>query len=182
MMKKYGISSLFCILFMGVSLCSVNPHKYKLLTAIKNNDVAKVQILLSDNPIFDTEDTKCLLDAAEESLKQREKSISVFKSGRDFLASSCGLGAVWGGGGCLVVSFFAYFFPSEIAGQIKRDRTIFSEEEVKAVIPHFLCYGILASACGIYLLERGLTCKSAENFLKNAQEIKKLIKKVSSME
>ncbi|MBA3752255.1 hypothetical protein H0X06_05710 [Candidatus Dependentiae bacterium] len=171
---------LLCLSAIGGSLYAENTLEDTLVAAIKECDEKKVQLLLTDATLLDKESSGRLLDAADQSIKRRKKSISVWKSRRDLLALGGGTGAAYLAGMSFLVGVISQFYSNEVVTwYYKEGTTALPADKIKVLAPSFIGMGLVSSALAYYFLERGLRCRSAVNFHEKALEIKKLIEKVS---
>ncbi|MBA2306845.1 hypothetical protein H0W26_01770 [Candidatus Dependentiae bacterium] len=101
MIKKYVGISLLCILMSSLYGNAQYVDENKVLAAINSIDKESVVLSLRENRIKDTVSKERLLDAAEQSVEQCEKALSLLNSPRDLIA--CLSGTVLAGYGFFTI-------------------------------------------------------------------------------
>ncbi|MBA3752256.1 hypothetical protein H0X06_05715 [Candidatus Dependentiae bacterium] len=181
-MKRYVVASLLCGSFVFGSLNCVNVNEGELLTAIRDNDEEKVQLLLLETPNFERESKTRLLVASSTSVEEWQKSVSLFGTGRDSLALASGAAiALWGA--LKVYSTYKALSSLakpkyEIVDELKADAKVVAKKKIRTKQAYeFGVDGLLISGLGYHLLKRGYNCVSALKSLKKAKRIQCLIEK-----
>ncbi|MBA3752253.1 hypothetical protein H0X06_05700 [Candidatus Dependentiae bacterium] len=184
-MKKYVISSFLCIASILGPLHATNDNFDKLLVALKNTDEKTAfQMVIMENATVDKESKEHLLDAAEELVAQKEKSISLLKSGRDLGVFGCGLGCIALGGLLLEAAYECRFYPGELAKEHKALNwpTAIAAEDFLFFAPGILGIALSLVGLGSYYAKKGWICNTALHLRDKAQRIQGLIKKVPTSE
>ncbi|MBA3752258.1 hypothetical protein H0X06_05725 [Candidatus Dependentiae bacterium] len=180
-MKRYVVAGLLCVSFVFGSLNCVNVIEGELLTAIRDNDGEKVQLLLLETPTLERGTKARLLAATSTSVEEWQKSVSLFGTVRDSLAMiSGGAIALWG----LTKIYNAYSLISELSTEKHKTLDLNSGANPALIIKNKSMkrrlweLGIetpLLAGLGYHMVKRGYNCVSALKSLKEAKRIQCLI-------
>ncbi|MBA3752257.1 hypothetical protein H0X06_05720 [Candidatus Dependentiae bacterium] len=183
-MKRYVVAGLLCVSSIVGSLNCVNVNEGELLTAIRDNDEEKVQLLLLETPLFEIESKGRLLAATSSSVEEWHKSLSLVNSGRDFLAFGSGAAIAIAGlmklYGASCSGFLLFFGAKEkdMAEGLQAHRPgLHPKESLQEQAGELGIDGLLFSGLGYHLIKRGYNCVSALKSFRKAKRIQGLIEK-----
>lgn len=154
-MKKCLMLNILCSLATSLHAESMFVNETNVITAIKECNRGSVLLQLAEGEISDKLSKERLLEAAEESVEQRTKAMSLLKSWRDLLTLSVSI----------PFSVYGIFKIYEIEDEVNAghwDTTKMAQAAASIVT-------------GIYLRNRGWFLTSASYYLEEARQIQTLI-------